>query len=94
MRLVHKLKGAQHEIEIDRERALTPEAFATLTEQRAGEKTPVALEWVLPVAGSHEGKYKGHIFKLHVRPEEIDKAIHALTVAKERFAKLDTTEGR
>lgn len=83
MKLIHTLKSNEYTIDIDLERALSPEAFATYTERRGDDIQHRAVGWQLHCVG--ETKYKDHRFELRIRPETVDRAIEALTNLKKRF---------
>jgi hypothetical protein len=88
--LVHRLKSGGHEIPINAELALRPEAFATYTETKNGETRPFGLGWSLSSSQStgadgKKGKYEGHSFELRLSPDHLRAFIHAAQVALQRF---------
>lgn len=78
-------KALPNKIPINREIALSPQAFATYTDDENGVITHKYLGWRLPVP-LDAGRGGGHTYELVIEIDEIDRAIEALQKAKERFA--------
>lgn len=93
--LLHKLKSSSHTIPLDTEKILLPTAFKTvLVHNTASDsREHTAMEWVLPVAASHEGKYKDHQFVLEVTPDSLDALAKAIEWARGQFEKVGLPEG-
>lgn len=97
MKLLHTTKSkakkaAPNEIPINREVALSPQAFATYTDEEDGKITHRYLGWRLPVP-LDAGRGGGHTYELVIEVDEIDRAIEALQKAKERFASPEIPGG-
>jgi hypothetical protein len=90
--LVHRLKNGSHEIPLNAELAITPEAFATYTKSKGGEEIALCLGWTLVSTqgevNGKKGKYTGHSFELRVPPEHLQALIDAAKVALKRFKEV------
>jgi len=97
MYLIHQLKSSQHQIPLDADKALRPEAFATVHEKRKGVVTHVGFTWTLESA-AEQGKYQGHTFTFMIPVNAVERLYEVLGKLKERFEKdelpIGDTNGR